>query len=86
MCQTLTNNFHKNAIRILLIFASKFPYQIMDETPELAKGAAKAVFELYHVVNHSLLSSELRYGVGCSYFLQLLFIIVKSGIAYLNKI
>ena len=42
----------------------------MDETPELAKGAAKAVFELYNVVTHSLLSSELRYGVGCSYFIK----------------
>lgn len=55
--------FIKNAICILLFFASKFPYQIMDETPELAKGAAKAVFELYHVVTHDLLSSELRYAV-----------------------
>ncbi|XP_076938862.1 callose synthase 10-like isoform X2 [Bidens hawaiensis] len=32
---------------------------IMDETPQLAKGAAKAVFELYDVVTHNLLSSEL---------------------------
>ncbi|KAJ0755182.1 putative 1,3-beta-glucan synthase [Helianthus annuus] len=32
---------------------------IMDETPQLAKGAAKAVYELYDVVTHSLLSSEL---------------------------
>ncbi|PWA41263.1 glucan synthase-like 8 [Artemisia annua] len=31
----------------------------MDETTELAKGAAKALFELYHVVTHDLLSSEL---------------------------
>ncbi|XP_076901976.1 callose synthase 10-like [Bidens hawaiensis] len=32
---------------------------IMDETPQLAKGAARAVFELYDVVTHGLLSSEL---------------------------
>lgn len=32
---------------------------IMDETPELAKGAAKAVYELYEVVTHGLLSSDL---------------------------
>ncbi|KAI7740386.1 hypothetical protein M8C21_012733, partial [Ambrosia artemisiifolia] len=34
---------------------------IMDETPQLAKGAAKAVYELYDVVTHNLLSSELSY-------------------------
>lgn len=32
---------------------------IMDETPELAKGAAKAVYELYEVVTHGLLSPDL---------------------------
>ncbi|KAK9066428.1 hypothetical protein SSX86_013750 [Deinandra increscens subsp. villosa] len=32
---------------------------IMDETPQLAKGAAKAVYELYEVVTHGLLSSDL---------------------------
>ncbi|KAL4584830.1 hypothetical protein LXL04_009440 [Taraxacum kok-saghyz] len=32
---------------------------IMDEKPELAKGAAKAVYELYEVVTHGLLSSDL---------------------------
>lgn len=31
-----------------------------NETPELARGAAKAVFELYEVVTHDLLSSDLR--------------------------
>lgn len=29
--------------------------------PELAKGAAKAVYELYDVVTHDLVSSDLRY-------------------------
>uniref|UniRef100_A0A2P2MBL1 Callose synthase 10 n=1 Tax=Rhizophora mucronata TaxID=61149 RepID=A0A2P2MBL1_RHIMU len=33
---------------------------IRNETPELAKGAAKAVFDLYEVVTHDLLSSDLR--------------------------
>nr|KAJ0213847.1 hypothetical protein LSAT_V11C400188290 [Lactuca sativa] len=32
---------------------------IMDEKPELAKGAAKAVYELYEVVTHGLLSPDL---------------------------
>ncbi|KAF5206729.1 Callose synthase [Thalictrum thalictroides] len=31
-----------------------------NETPELARGAAKAVYELYEVVTHELLSSDLR--------------------------
>uniref|UniRef100_A0AAU6MUF6 1,3-beta-glucan synthase n=1 Tax=Paeonia lactiflora TaxID=35924 RepID=A0AAU6MUF6_PAELC len=33
---------------------------IRNETPELAKGAAKALFDLYEVVTHDLLSSDLR--------------------------
>lgn len=33
---------------------------IRNETPEQAKGAAKAVYELYEVVTHDLLSSDLR--------------------------
>ncbi|KAI3727018.1 hypothetical protein L1987_66825 [Smallanthus sonchifolius] len=32
---------------------------IMDETPQLAKGAANAVYELYEVVTHGLLSTDL---------------------------
>lgn len=32
--------------------------------PELARGAAKAVYELYDVVTHELLSSDLRYLIG----------------------
>ncbi|MCL7026736.1 hypothetical protein MKW94_027145 [Papaver nudicaule] len=31
-----------------------------DPTPELARGAAKAVYDLYEVVTHDLLSSDLR--------------------------
>ncbi|KAG8379394.1 hypothetical protein BUALT_Bualt07G0084000 [Buddleja alternifolia] len=31
-----------------------------DPTPELAKGAAKAVYDFYDVVTHELLSSDLR--------------------------
>ncbi|KAG5537090.1 hypothetical protein RHGRI_024510 [Rhododendron griersonianum] len=31
-----------------------------NETPELARGAAKAVYDLYEVVTHDLLSSDLR--------------------------
>ncbi|KAH7528293.1 hypothetical protein FEM48_Zijuj05G0057200 [Ziziphus jujuba var. spinosa] len=33
---------------------------IWNETPERAKGAAQAVFELYEVVTHDLLSPDLR--------------------------
>ncbi|CAI9112991.1 OLC1v1013507C1 [Oldenlandia corymbosa var. corymbosa] len=33
---------------------------IRNETPELAKGAAKAIFDLYEVVTHELLSTDLR--------------------------
>lgn len=39
-------------------------FQIRNESPELAKGAAKAIFELYEVVTHDLLSADLRYMVG----------------------
>ncbi|CAN1239529.1 Callose synthase 10 [Linum grandiflorum] len=33
---------------------------IRNETPDLAKGAANAVYQLYEVVTHDLLSSDLR--------------------------
>lgn len=45
------------------IFALKLLYQIMDEKPELAKGAAKALHDFYEVVTHGLLSSDLRYAL-----------------------
>ena len=35
--------------------------QIRDETPELAIGASKAAHELYDVVTHDFLTSNLRY-------------------------
>ncbi|KAJ8752026.1 hypothetical protein K2173_001052 [Erythroxylum novogranatense] len=37
---------------------------IRDQTPELAKGAAKALYDLYEVVTHDLLSSDLRDQLG----------------------
>lgn len=51
------------------MFISSFPFvsviicilcQTQKETPGLAKGAANAVFDLYDVVTHELLSSDLR--------------------------
>lgn len=36
------------------------PLQIRNETPELSRGAAKALYDLYEVVTHDLLSSDLR--------------------------
>lgn len=38
-------------------------YQIWNETDERAKGAAKALYEIYEVVTHDLLSSDLRFMV-----------------------
>lgn len=35
--------------------------QIRHETPDLAKGAAKAMLDFYEVVTHDLLSHDLRY-------------------------
>lgn len=43
--------FHKN---------NSLVSQIQNETPELANGAAKAVFAVYDAVTHDLLSSDLR--------------------------
>ncbi|XP_024969515.1 callose synthase 10 isoform X4 [Cynara cardunculus var. scolymus] len=45
---------------VLSRFSALTGLLIMNETPELAKGAAKAVYELYEVVTHELLSSDLR--------------------------
>lgn len=44
------------------LFINKYllPFQIRNETPELAKGATKALFDFYDVVTHELLSSDLR--------------------------
>lgn len=35
--------------------------QIRNETPQLPKGAAEALYDLYEVVTHEFLSSDLRY-------------------------
>jgi hypothetical protein len=35
-----------------------------DGTPERERGAAKALYDLYEVVTHELLSSDLRYMIG----------------------
>ncbi|GKA20258.1 hypothetical protein Tco_0700247 [Tanacetum coccineum] len=40
----------------------------MDETHELTKGAAKAIFKLYQLVTHGFLSSELRFSVRNLFF------------------
>lgn len=57
----------------------------MDETPQLAKGAARAVFELYDVVTHNLLSSELGYVIKCLFHYQFLLLLVKSYTACWHK-
>lgn len=46
--------------------------QIRNETPDLAKGAAKAMFDFYEVVTHDLLSHDLRYTgrITCSHKYQ----------------
>ncbi|XP_038685506.1 callose synthase 10 isoform X2 [Tripterygium wilfordii] len=45
---------------VLSRFTALTGLMIRNETPELAKGAAKAVYELYEVVTHDLLSTDLR--------------------------
>ncbi|XP_071712426.1 callose synthase 10 [Rutidosis leptorrhynchoides] len=44
---------------VLSRFSALTGLLIMDEKPELAKGAANAVYDLYEVVTHGLLSSDL---------------------------
>lgn len=67
--------------------------QIRNETDVLAKGAAKAVFDLYEVVTHDLLSSDLRYVIYyalslMSYFLLccvfLIFLFLPSSFEMLQ--
>lgn len=36
-------------------------FQSRNKTPELEKGAPKAMYELYEVVTHDLLAPGLRY-------------------------
>lgn len=44
----------------VMICSVNLPIQIRNETPELKRGVAKAVFDLYDVVTHDLLPSNLR--------------------------
>lgn len=41
--------------------------QLRNEDPELAKGATKALLDLYDVVTHDLPSSDLRYKICYSW-------------------
>lgn len=43
-----------------MICSVNLPIQIRNETPELKRGVAKAVFDLYDVVTHDLLPPNLR--------------------------
>ncbi|KAF6157565.1 hypothetical protein GIB67_004503 [Kingdonia uniflora] len=43
-----------------VLFVDGIAFRTRSETPELAKGAAKAVYDLYEVVMNDLLSSDLR--------------------------
>ncbi|GAV80876.1 Glucan_synthase domain-containing protein/FKS1_dom1 domain-containing protein [Cephalotus follicularis] len=52
--------FLKKLPVVLSRFTALTGLLIRNETAELAKGAAKAVYELYEVVTHELLSSDLR--------------------------
>lgn len=58
--------------------------QIRQETPDLAKGAAKAMFDFYEVVTHELLSHDLRYiaRFTCSLRSQLVLATVVGKISY----
>ncbi|KAF5802844.1 putative 1,3-beta-glucan synthase [Helianthus annuus] len=60
----------------------------MDETPQLAKGAAKAMYELYDVVTHNLLSSELgvRMHYGHHDVFDRIFHISRGGISKASRV
>ncbi len=45
---------------VIIFIPTSDLYQIRNN-PELARGAAKSVYDLYEVVTHELLSSDLRY-------------------------
>ncbi|XP_077236924.1 glucan synthase-like 8 [Tasmannia lanceolata] len=55
----VTLNFKKLPL-VLSRFTALTGLLIRNETPELARGVAKAVYDLYDVVTHDLLSSNLR--------------------------
>lgn len=49
-------------VMLVIMFTPRSDFwQMRDETSARAKGAAEAVYELYEVVTHELLSSDLRY-------------------------
>ncbi|KAL3618534.1 Callose synthase 10 [Castilleja foliolosa] len=52
--------FQKKLPVVLSRFTALTGLLTRDPTPELAKGAAKAVFDFYDVVTHELLSPDLR--------------------------
>lgn len=58
--------------------------QIRNETPDLAKGAAKAMFDFYEVVTHDLLAENLRYigTITCSHKYQRVLETVLKKISY----
>ncbi|KAJ4712497.1 Callose synthase [Melia azedarach] len=55
----ITLSFKKLPL-VLSRFTALTGLLIRNETPDLAKGAAKALLDLYEVVTHDLLSSDLR--------------------------
>jgi len=55
----ITLSLHKLPV-VLSRFTALTGLLIRERTPEREKGAAKAVYELYEVVTHELLSSDLR--------------------------
>ncbi|KAL9156223.1 hypothetical protein ABFS82_09G060500 [Erythranthe guttata] len=58
---SLVITLHLKKLQVVLSrFTALTGLLIRDPTPELAKGAAKAVYDFYDVVTHELLSSDLR--------------------------
>ncbi|XP_027123003.2 callose synthase 10 [Coffea arabica] len=55
----ITLNLRKLPV-VLSRFTALTGLLIRNRTPDLEKGAAKAIFDLYEVVTHELLSSDLR--------------------------
>lgn len=65
-----------------LLIKKLYPVQIRDETPGRAVGVSKAVSELYDVITHDLLTSNLRsYGI-ITYELRVLYILVSLPLSY----
>lgn len=53
--------FYKLWWLLVIIFILTSDLYQKKENPELARGAAKALYDLYEVVTHELLSPDLRY-------------------------